>query len=341
MESFRHALQNEPFRRQPRQGNDLHHQLRRRGWHRLETHPEILGVADRERSKRRRRFGLTWENSRAPGNVKRRPESWWPDALRILLGPIALIASAVICTFLLIHWIDRPVSNGGISAPAPSGNESVSAPPLQQAQVGSKAKADAVLSELMAFVNDVDHSARSTRVFEKENILRKLLSYYAPGSHSLPKRIINPSVTGLDFKGRELLLAAFFDESGRQWPAPFEWDRDRYRLHWEVMTAYGAVSCRALIQNRTSGTHEIRLKLYIPEDGLSEHPDGLHIFGLASHPDQDQPFGLFIQKGSDVHRAIIEMSRKGDVPALVDVEWVRDNDEYPTLTRWTHSDWIQ
>jgi hypothetical protein len=307
----------------------------------VEVPPEPPIKINSRRGKRLRKGGrFRWEDSSASGTAKRRRrlprQIFW-----YAFGVLAFIACAIACSIFLIRGID-PLARMEVVASKPLPETETEPPvPVHDPPGEPKDRAEAAIEELVGFVNDANHLERSARIFETEDIPLKLETFYGSRGHSLPKRIINPSVTAADFKGRELLFVAFNDESGRQWSAPFEWDRDRYRLHWEAMTGYGETSWQEFVSERPKGLHRMRLKLYLPEEGLTLSPDGIHLIGLISHPELAQPIGVLVKKNSPVHQSIQSLSQHGDVPALVGIEWPQTGGDYPIISNWLHLDWLR
>lgn len=307
----------------------------------VEVSPEPPVRIRSGRGKRLRKGGrFNWENSSVSGTSNRRRRL--PRKLfRPVIGALALVACAVACSVFLIRSIDPLASTAATpskSAPEVDPEPSI---PLLEPPLDPKDRANAAIKEILGFVNATSHVERTARIFETDDIPRKLDAYYQSRGHSLPKRIINPSVTAAEFKGRELLFVSFSDESGRLWSAPFEWDRDRYRMHWEAMTGFGEISWDTFFAERPKGVHRMRLKLYLPEDGLAVSPDGIHLIGLVSHPELVQPMGVLVKKNSPVHRSIEALGQQGDVPALVGIEWPETGGDQPVICEWLHRDWLR
>jgi hypothetical protein len=77
-------------------------------------------------------------------------------------------------------------------------------------------KSEAVTAALLGFVNDRTHQERALRIYQKTGALERLTEYYDHRGNSLPQRVINPAVSALSLKDRELLLVSFTDQDGRQ-----------------------------------------------------------------------------------------------------------------------------
>ncbi|MEY4568904.1 MAG: hypothetical protein RLZZ398_343 [Verrucomicrobiota bacterium] len=212
--------------------------------------------------------------------------------------------------------------------------------PVSEPPAKAEVKSETVISELLGFVNDPTHAARSRRMFRQAEALEHLENYYDQRGRTLPRKIINPSVSAVNFKDRELLLVAFLDESNRAWSAPFEWDGDSYRLHWEAMTGFGDISWSEFLEKRPKGTFTMRGNFFLPEN---ENFDALatdHLVVLLNHPDLPHPASVLVPKESKIHRQLASYPRATDIPGIVEIKWPEGNSERPVLTGWIQRDWI-
>lgn len=213
-------------------------------------------------------------------------------------------------------------------------------PPVAEPPPKVEAKSESVISELLGFVNAPTHAARSTRMFGQAEAVEHLENYYDQRGRTLPRKIINPSVSAVNFKDRELLLVAFLDENNRAWSAPFEWDGKSYRLHWEAMTGFGEISWSEFLENRPKGTFTMRANFFLPEN---ENFDALaldHLVVLMSHPDLPVPTSVLVPNESNAHRQLASYPRATDIPGIVEIKWPEGNGERPVVTRWVQRDWI-
>ena len=216
----------------------------------------------------------------------------------------------------------------------------LAAPPVSEPPAKAEAKSEAVISELLGFVNDPTHAARSRRMFGQAEALANLENYYDQRGNTLPRKMVNPSVSAVNFKDRELLLVAFLDESGRAWSAPFEWDGGSYRLHWEAMTGFGEISWRAFLENRPKGVFTMRANFFLPENEIFDPLATDHLVVLMSHPDLPLPASVLVPNGSNIYRQLASHPRATDIPGIVEIKWPEGNSERPVLTRWIQRDWI-
>lgn len=202
------------------------------------------------------------------------------------------------------------------------------------------AKSETVIAELLGFVNDPSHAARGRRVYEQAGALDDLVNYYDRRGNSLPRKVVNPSVTAVAFKDREILLVAFTDEHGKCWSAPFEWAGDCYRLHWEAMTGFGAISWRAFFEDKPKGTFRMRAKFYLPEDAAPDPVAVDQVAVLMSHPELEHAVTVLVPKDSEVYQHLASYPRATDIPATVEIRWQESGAGQPVLTRWLHRDWM-
>jgi hypothetical protein len=203
-----------------------------------------------------------------------------------------------------------------------------------------EAKSEAVISELLSFVNDRTHTARSKRMHGQADALEYLEDFYNQRGNALPRKIINPAVSAVDFKDREVLLVAFLDENSRSWSAPFEWDGRSYRLHWEAMVGYGDISWHEFFEKRPKGTFKMRANFFLPENEVFDPVATDHIVALMSHPELIRSASVLIQNGSEIQRQLSRYPRTTDIPGIVEIEWPEGEGNQPRLTRWLQRDWI-
>lgn len=202
-------------------------------------------------------------------------------------------------------------------------------------------KSQAATAALLGFVNDPSHEARANRIFEKTGALEQLVEYYDLRKNGLPRRVINPSVSALNLRDRELLLVSFTDQDGRQWSAPFEWKGDSYLLHWEAMVGFGDVSWAEFFDNRPKGNFMMRANFFIPENDTFSPLAADLIVVLMSHPELEKATSVEVRVGSDVYQQLMSIPRLTDIPAMVDLYWPQGATEMPLLSRWLQRDWIE
>ena len=203
-----------------------------------------------------------------------------------------------------------------------------------------QARSEAAISELLGFVNDPTHSARSKRMHGQAEALEHLEDYYDQRGNALPRRIINPSVSAVNFKDRELLLVAFLDENGRSWAAPFEWNGHSYRMHWEAMVGYGEIPWVEFFDKRPQGTFQMRANFFLPDNEVFDPVATDCIVVLMSHPDLPRPATVLVQNGSAIHRQLSSYPRAMDIPGIAEIQWKEGESNHPELTGRFQRDWI-
>lgn len=212
----------------------------------------------------------------------------------------------------------------------------VSEPPTKP-----EAKSKAVITELLGFINDPTHAARSKRMHGQADALEHLVTYYDQRGNSLPRKVVNPSVSAMKFKDRELLLVAFQDENGRAWSAPFEWNGSAYRLHWEAMTGFGEISWSDFFKDRPKGHFKVRANFFLPENEVFDPVAKDHVMVLMNHPDLPRAASVLVRGASDVHRQLARYPRATDIPGIVEIHWPDEKTDQPVVTRWFQSDWLR
>jgi hypothetical protein len=286
----------------------------------------------RRRSKRGHQDELPWDSPEdgipqaGRGIHQSKPSSIWILGV-LLAGGLLLIA--------VLWCIGRP-------SPMPQVAKIEVIPETGgQAPLDPEAKSEAVIAELLSFVNAPNHHDRSMRVYEQANILEYLKKYYNQGEHDFPKRIINPSVSAVNLRDRELLLVAFTDQNGRAWSAPFEWKRGAYRLHWEAMVGFGAISWKEFFGSKPTGHFTMRAKFFLPENETPSPVDPEYVMILMSHPELPQPVSVRVRYGSEAHQQLVSYPRSTDIPGIVEIYWPEGSSSQPVLSRWLQRDWIE
>lgn len=224
----------------------------------------------------------------------------------------------------------RDITSSGIESPSPS------LPPGD-----GKGKSEAVIAVLLAFVNSKDHIRRCDYIVGRATKLERLESYYDKDGYPLLGRIINPAVTALEMNDREILIVSFINEAGKRISAPFEWDNDSYRLHWEAMTGYCEVPWEIFLKNRPKGEFEMRANLYLSQTMRDIPNEAGWITAFLSHPDLPEPQTVAIPVGSEAYKQLLALPPNTDVPARIGIRWVEnENLSLPVVARWYHRDWI-
>lgn len=295
-------------------------------------------MADQIRRKRRRTShvttdGFVWDEPVAGKRRRKRSKhrflGWF--AILLLVGlalPIIWWIRETDEESLLFAEPDVPVRDHSIKDAPP--------PPASPDE-----KSQAATSALLGFVNDPSHETRANRIFEKANALENLVQYYDSRKNTLPRRIINPSVSALNLRDRELLLVSFTDQDGRQWSAPFEWKGDSYLLHWEAMVGFGEISWNEFFDNRPKGHFVMRANFFVPEKDTFSPLTADRMVILMSHPDLAKAANVEVRVGSEVHQQLMDFPRLTDIPAMVDLYWPEGENGMPMVSRWLQRDWIK
>lgn len=256
--------------------------------------------------------------------------------MSLFFGVLAVIGVVLGCVLVFIPDRAPGKSFGEKPIPQLSVPESVS-PPADQA-----GKSEAVIAVLLAIVNSPDHTSRCEHIIGRSAMHDRLESHYGREGRLFPTRIINPSVTAIETNNREILLVSFINESGKRISAPFEWDGDAYRLHWEAMTGYGDVPWETFFNERPQGVYEMRANLYLPREAGDLPENAERITALLSHPELPKPRTVAIPVGSEAHRQLLALPPDTDIPAHIGIQWMEgDVASLPIVSRWLHRDWIR
>lgn len=288
-------------------------------------------------SKRRRRSSARTEpfqwDAKGGARISRRAKSRSWNRITYFLTLVICFVIVMIVVVLRLRDEHLPVEVRKIPV-------KVDISPVNEPPAKAEVKSETVISELLGFVNDPTHAARSRRMFGQAEALEHLENYYDQRGRTLPRKIINPSVSAVNFKDRELLLVAFLDESNRAWSAPFEWDGRSYRLHWEAMTGFGEISWREFLEKRPKGRFKMRGNFFLPQSETFDPVATDHVVVLISHPDLTRSISVLVRNNSEVHRQLSKLTRATDIPGIVEIQWPEGNGERPVLTRWIQRDWI-
>lgn len=291
-----------------------------------------LGKGRRQKHRRRRRqpLGFLWDTEVESGG----PPAGKPLVINRLGW--CLVACMVAGVVMLGVWVWQPNDGTGEQCRPEQRGASLRQPPADP-----KTKSDVVIAELLGFINDADHATRSLRIYELVDTIAHLRSYYDKRGRALPKKVVNPAVTAVDLKGREIILVVFQDEAGRTWSAPFEWDRGSYRLHWEAMTGFGEISWQEFFKNHPSGHYKMRATFFLPEEAIESPAAVGHAVVLMSHPDLEQPVSVLVPLASQTYLRLTSHPRATDIPALVEIHWPDASATQPVLSSWIHDNWIR
>jgi hypothetical protein len=294
-------------------------------------------MVNRIRKRRRRHHGS--RNGQFPWDARDRGRRRAGDRNRrwnrIVYGISAAILFVVVSTCIV--WQIRPdhVVEEPREFPTWSNAANTSDPPATL-----QTRSEAAISELLGFVNDPTHASRSKRMHGQADALEHLEDYYDRRGNNLPRKIINPSVSSVNFKDRELLLVAFLDENGRSWAAPFEWNGSSYRMHWEAMVGYGEVSWVDFFDKRPKGRYKVRANFFLPDHEVFDPVAKDCILILMSHPELSRPATVLVQNGSAIHRQLANCPRATDIPGIVEIQWQQGESNQPELTGQFQRDWI-
>lgn len=288
--------------------------------------------------KRRRRSShtipseFTWDRFFAGGRKQRKSRL-------IFLRWLFLMALTALA-FLVILWNlknrqQASLPESTLAKPKETVVE-ISAPP-----VSPEEKSEAAIAKLLEFVNAHSHPERVLRIYQQTKPLEQLIEYYDQRGNALPQRIINPAVSALSVKDRELLLVSFTDQDGRQWSAPFEWKNSSYHLHWEAMVGFGEISWIQFFQERPREHFIMRANFFLPENDEVQPLATDRIIVLMSHPELANAVSVEVLIDSEVHQHLMEFPRLTDIPAMVDLYWPEGENGMPRLSRWLQRDWIE
>lgn len=201
-------------------------------------------------------------------------------------------------------------------------------------------KSQAAINVLLGFVNDHSHQERVYRIYEQANVLERLVEYYDNRENILPRRVMNPSVSAVNLRDRELLLISFTDQAGRQWSAPFEWKGDSYLMHWEAMVGFGEISWEKFFQERPEGHFVMRANFFLPESDTFSPLSSDRLVILMRHPELTQGVSVEVQVGSEAHQKLRKFPKNKDIPGVVDLCFPEGEIGMPLLSGWLQRDWI-
>ena len=280
--------------------------------------------------KPRRRSPLSWERTdeKTPLVLSRKNFRWH---LPILAGVATLVLIAGIATWR--GWIFSAKSRVIATAKTPPASDS---PPNEQ-----KEKSDAVISAWIGFIKARNHLARESMIFEEVGASDRLKIHYDQNGNSLPKKILNPSVSAVMRDAREILLLSFADETGKKWLAPYEWRDDRYYVHWDALTGFCETPWPVLLEKRPTGFFRMRGNFVVPESLSEELKSSDHILVWVGHPDLEKPVAVSLSKTSEAYRMMNAFPRGKAIPAVVEIEWPNPKAARPELTRWIHQGWFE
>ncbi|MFT3991303.1 MAG: hypothetical protein QM680_07820 [Luteolibacter sp.] len=203
-------------------------------------------------------------------------------------------------------------------------------------------RSQAAVDSLIAFLNSPDASSRTQWLFGGQPGANILEQYDKSVSREMPRRVINPSVSAMRVKGREILLVLFKDHQQRSWSAPFEWDRGTYRLHWEAMTGYGEIPWQTFRDKKPPGRYRMRANLFLPAAPFQTSPlEDMAVISLT-HPELPVPMTALIPRTSELFSQLETLGPSGDFPAVIEIEWKPSQESIgPTITGLVHRDWLR
>lgn len=289
-------------------------------------------IHPQKRKKRRRRKGsgaFSWESSGSASRGKKGKRFKWMAFTALLVALPGLL--------ILGFRLNSSPRLGKIPTTmekiAKKEAETISLP---NQPLDPSVKSEQALAALLAFVNAPDNSMRCDHVIGRRTIRNILEGFYKKRERTLPARVINPTVAAVEVGGREIVIVSFVDENGKSKAAPFEWDVDGYRLHWEAFVGYGEISWQEFFDQKPMGEFKMRANLYLPENSGSED-----LTVLLSHPELSSPKVVRILKGSLAARMLSSYPFVTDIPVLIGIRWPEKDDlSLPVVTRWFHRDWI-
>jgi hypothetical protein len=300
-------------------------------------HASCSSIVNRIRKRRRRgessqKEQFQWDREKSVRQASGQKDRHWN---RIIYGTLAaILAVGVLIVVVVLRYEHLEVDVR--ETRTESVITDVSEPPAKP-----EARSEAVITELLGFINDPTHDARAERMYGQADALKHLVTYYDQRGNALPRKVVNPSVNAVKFKDRELLLVAFQDEKGRAWSAPFEWDHSSYRLHWEAMTGFGEISWHDFFENRPNGYFKMRANFFLPEKEVLDPVATDHVVVLMSHPDLARPASVLVRGASEIHRQLARYPRATDIPGIVEIHWPDGSANRPVLTRWFQRDWLR
>lgn len=251
----------------------------------------------------------------------------------------SILSASILIGIVVFQRLEHPEI---VSRPPPPEAVAINvSEPTADPPAKPEARSEAVIAELLGFINDPTHAARCKRMHDQADALEHLVAYYDQRGNSLPRKVVNPSVSAVKFKDRELLLVTFQDENGLAWSAPFEWNGSAYRLHWEAMTGFGEISWHDFFKDRPKGHFKVRANFFLPEHEILDPVAKDHVMVLMNHPDLPRAASVLVRAYSDVHRQLARYPRATDIPGIVEIHWPDENADQPVLTRWFHRDWLR
>jgi hypothetical protein len=220
----------------------------------------------------------------------------------------------------------------------PSDEESGSDSPKAEyvlAPEGREERSALAIKTLDQFFLASGPTARAEYLFDQGDIPAMDEFYEAPQKH----KIINPKVTAVDIKGREILIISFQDETGVQRAAPMEWKGDGYQLHWGAMMARGQMTWEDFLRDEPTDPVAMRVVLSLEKKPSFEFDFDGNYYGSIEHPELSQPLPVVIAP----HSWVVSLSVGERVPLKVLVKYVTlsNGTSWPLVSGLIHLHWIK
>jgi hypothetical protein len=158
--------------------------------------------------------------------------------------------------------------------------------------------------------------------------------YEVPQQH----KIINPKVTAVEVRGREILIITFQDETGVQRAAPMEWKIEGYQLHWGAMMARGQMTWENFLRVKPTDPVAMRVVLSLQKKPSFEIDFDGHYFGTIEHPELSQPLPVVIAPRPWV--ASLSVGEKVPLKVLIRYVTLSNGTSWPLVSGLIHLHWI-
>ncbi len=247
---------------------------------------------------------------------------------RILIGLFCLVPLALLTGILL--WLNEPRH---FEAPI-AGEPPVKVPVAEPPSGRSEKTHAAILTVDRFFLAEDSESKKSFLFDESESSLMK--SYYAKRARP---RMIDPRVTAVELKGREILLVSFRDGEGREWAAPVEWRISEYRLHWGAMVGAGEMDWRQFLARKSQILVTMRVNLTMTDEAFFKGEFDGNLSGLLEHPDLEEPLVVLVAPSRETRA--LPVGRK--IPLMVAMRFNETSSGYksPLIAKVFHPSWIR
>lgn len=151
-------------------------------------------VQKRRRRRRSQNEEFQWD---AAERITRRTRNNYYKWNRTIYGVTAGVVIAGLLIGVIVFQLPDHPEEDYKQTRIESIRESFGAPPATP-----EARSEAVIAELLGFINDSTHAARVKRMYGQADAMDNLSAYYDQRGNTLPRKVVNPSVNAVKFRTR-------------------------------------------------------------------------------------------------------------------------------------------